>query len=54
MTICFVNLDNWLEHIAKSVDVCSNDTERRLWEMHEQIPSTEWKLGRTLAIKFRD
>ena len=52
MKILFVDLDNWKEHIANCLADCKNDTERELWNMHLEIPSNEWKLGRTLANKI--
>lgn len=52
MKILFVDLDNWNEHIANCFSDCRNETEKNLWNMHLNIDSNEWKLGRTLAVKM--
>lgn len=52
MSILFVDLSNWNEHIANCFADCKNETEMKLWNMHLQIPSSEWKLGKTLANRI--
>jgi len=52
MKILFYNLDTGVEHIATSISDCLNSTETELWQMHEQIESDFWKLGKTLANRI--
>lgn len=54
MTILFVDFTTWEEHTETDRKGCRNDTERNLWDMHIQIPSDTWKLGKTLAEKITD
>lgn len=51
MKIHFIDFSTWEEHTALQIQDCKNDTEVRLWKMHEQIHSSEWKLGKTLAVR---
>lgn len=52
MKLHIVDFSTWEEHVVSSRNDCTNDTERRLWDMHEQIPSNTWKLGKTLAERI--
>ncbi|MBQ7732094.1 MAG: hypothetical protein IJT68_09680 [Lentisphaeria bacterium] len=52
MKIHFIDFSTFKEHVAESLADCRNETESNLWQMHEQIESEEWKLGKTLAVKI--
>lgn len=52
MKLHFIDFATWKEHDAESITECKNDTEKRLWKMHEDIESEEWKLGKTLAVRI--
>lgn len=52
MKIHFIDFATFKEHDAESLAECRNETESNLWQMHEQIESDEWKLGKTLAVKL--
>lgn len=52
MKLHFIDFSTWEEHDAESKSECKNETEERLWDMHEDIEAEEWKLGKTLAVRI--
>lgn len=40
-----------IEVVRTSRDEC-DDFERRLWDMHERVPSNVWTCGKTVAMRI--
>lgn len=40
-----------IEVVRTSREEC-DDFERRLWDMHERVPSNVWNCGKTVAMRI--